>query len=83
MALGTAIDSKNFVGQVVERLTLDERFALAGKWVATEIYTPETTPLRRIQSIGDTPGECARDLAARDLDPKSHQFELLKQPYRA
>ena len=69
------------VGRSPERLTLAERFALAGKYVALEIYTPQAIPLRRIEAIGDSAGECLRELKARGLDPARFEFVRLTRPY--
>jgi len=71
----------NPIGRSPERLTLEERFALAGKYVALEIYTPQTIPLRRIEAIGDSTGECLRELTSRGLDPARFEFTRLTQPY--
>jgi len=62
-------------------LTLEERLALAGKFVALEIYTPETLPLRRIEAIGGSIEECMRTLKARNLDPAHFEFSRLRAPY--
>ena len=69
------------LGRSPERLSLEERFALAGKYVALEIYTPATIPLRRIEAIGDSAGECMRGLKARGLDPARFEFTRLTRPY--
>ena len=69
------------IGRSPERLSLEERFALAGKYVALEVYTPQAIPLRRIEAIGDSTGECVRGLKARGLDPARFEFTRLTQPY--
>jgi len=69
------------IGRAPERLTLEERFALAGKFVALEIYTPKTIPLRRIEAIGSTAADCLRALRARGLNPARFEFLQLKRPY--
>jgi len=71
----------NAVGRSPERLSLEERFALAGKYVALEIYTPEAIPLRRIEAIGDSTGECLRGLRTRGLDPARFEFVRITRPY--
>ncbi len=81
MPLTSRIDPNNVVGRAPERLTLDERHALAGKFIALEIYTPKTLPLRRIEAIGDTPEDCIRQLAARGLDPRNFELVRLTPPY--
>jgi hypothetical protein len=71
----------NAVGRSPERLSLEERFALAGRYVALEIYTPAAIPLRRIEAIGDSTGECVRGLRARGLDPARYEFVRITRPY--
>ena len=62
-------------------MTLAERLALAGKYIALEIYSPEALPLRRIEAIGDSLAECLRNLQARGLDPRRFEFTRLAKPY--
>ena len=69
------------LGRSPDQLTLEERRALAGNWIATEIYSPETTPLRRIEAIGDNVQECIAMLRRRSLDPLKFEFSPLKPPY--
>jgi hypothetical protein len=69
------------IGRNPDELTLPERAALAGKFVALEIYTPDTLPLRRIEAVGDSIAECVRTLKTRGLDPANFEFDLLKAPY--
>ncbi len=66
------------LGRSPDRLTLEERQTLAGKFVALEIYTPEALPLRRIEAIGDSLADCVRMLKARGLDPTQFEFSPLK-----
>jgi hypothetical protein len=74
-------DPQRAIGRSPDRLTLTERHALTGKYVALEIYTPEALPLRRIEAIGDTVQECVRQLVERGLDPLKFEFSLLEPPY--
>jgi len=69
------------IGRSPDRLDLYERCALTGKYIALEIYTPEDLPLRRIEAIGDSVPECARQLAGRGLDPMRFEFTRLAPPY--
>ena len=66
------------IGRSPERLSLKESLALAGKWMALEIYTPATLPLRRIQALGDSAEECMRQLAERGLDPRRFEYLPVK-----
>jgi hypothetical protein len=81
MAAAASIDPKKILGRAPERLTLEEQIALAGKFVALEIYSPETLPARRIEAIGDTAAECIGQLKARGLDPKKFEFSRLKPAF--
>jgi hypothetical protein len=76
-----AKDPQRAIGRSPDRLNLDERHALAGKYVALEIYTPEELPLRRIEAIGNDAQECVKQLVARGLDPTRFEFTRLTQPY--
>jgi hypothetical protein len=62
-------------------LTPAERLALTGKYIALEIYSPEAIPLRRIEAIGDSLGECLRTLQSRGLDPRLFEFSRIAPPY--
>ncbi len=74
-------DRERAIGRSPERLTLEERIQLAGKYIALEFYSPETLPLRRIEAIGDSLDECVRMLKARGLDPAQFEFTRLPPPY--
>ena len=77
----SAKDRDRAVGRAPERLTLEERLQLAGKYVALEIYSPENLPLRRIEAIGDSLDECVRMLQNRGLNPAHFEFTRLPPPY--
>jgi hypothetical protein len=73
--------SERALGRNPDQLTLEERTALAGKWIALEIYTPKNLALRRIEAVGDSVADCLRTLQARGLDPADFEFSVLKGPY--
>jgi hypothetical protein len=78
----TAIrDSQRAIGRSPDRLTLPERNALAGKFIALEIYTPENLAYRRIEAIGDSLADCVKTLKSRGLDPAQFEFTRLAPPY--
>ncbi len=81
MTASARSDPRRVLGRSPERLTLEERFALAGKYAALEIYTPEATPLRRIEAIGDTVEDCIRELEQRKLNPLAFEYVRLTPPY--
>ena len=82
------------VGKAPDDLTLTERAALAGKYIALEMYTPTVigevggkpevvVRLRRIEAIGNTPEECMQQLIAAGVDPINYEFSRLKPPFAA
>ncbi len=81
MAPAAKLDTQSYIGQSVERLPLDVREALAGKYIAREIYTPKTLPLQRIEAIADTLPQCVDILRQRGLDPMNYEFVRLNPAY--
>jgi len=81
MAISAASDPQQAIGRAPERLTLEERLALSGKFIALEIYTPEALPLRRIEAIGDSVDQCVAQLNQRKHDPARFEFIRLGPPY--
>ena len=69
------------MGRPFDGLTLAERLDHVGRWVAVEIYTPQTLPLRTIQAEGSSAIECAAALSALHLDPSHFELILLHPPY--
>ena len=69
------------IGRSPDRLTLPERFAVTGKYIALEIYTPENLAARRIEAIGDSLEECAAMLRSRGLQPEKFEFSRMGPPY--
>ncbi len=81
MGAGRRIDPSRYVGRSPDRLSLEERFAVAGMYAAFEMYTPQTLPLRRIEALGDSVAECAQSLKSRGLDVTRFEFLRLAPPY--
>jgi hypothetical protein len=81
MATASKLDLEKFVDRAPDRLTLAEREALVGKFVALEIYSPKNLALRRIAAIGDNIQECVAGLRRRNLDPLQYEFTPLNPPY--
>ncbi len=71
----------DFVGRAIDGLSLEERLEIAGRWVAMELYTPATLPLRQIAAIGDSAKACIASLQARGLDPKRFEYLPMRAPY--
>lgn len=70
------------IGREPERLTYQEQLTLDGKWIALEIYTPETLPLRHIAAVGDSAVECMRELAAKGMDARRFEFRPFRRSFR-
>jgi hypothetical protein len=81
MSASAAKDPRAAIGRNPDRLTLEERMALAGQYAAKEIYTPAALPLRRIEAIADSIDACVRVLKERGLDPLQFEFTRLAWPY--
>ena len=81
MAPKAASIADRVIGRNPDQLTIAERFALAGKFAAFEIYNPKDLPLRRIEGVGNTIEDCVRILIARGLDPSHFEFIVLKPSY--
>jgi len=81
MTVSAGKDPRRAIGRSPDRLSLEERLALTGKYIALEIYTPDDLPLRRIEAIGDSIADCVRQLTDRGLDPVRFEFSRLSPPY--
>jgi hypothetical protein len=75
------ITADKAIGRSPDRLSLEERLALTGKYIALEVYSPKTLPERRIEAIGDSLDACVRMLTSRGLDPGEFEFTRLPAPY--
>ena len=75
------LDAEKLIGRAPDRLTLAEREALVGKYIAQEIYTPNTLPLQQIEAVGDSVQECVLTLRGRGLDPLNFEFVRLPPSY--
>jgi hypothetical protein len=71
-----------FVGKSLDGLSLDDRWKLAGYWMATELYSPQRLPLRIMQAIGSDAAECIRQLRTAGADPELYEYMPIPQPYR-
>ena len=81
MPAASNLNAEKLIGRAPDRLTLAEREVLVGKYIAQEIYTPQTLPLQRIEAIGDSIQECVAMLRGRGLDPLSFEFSRLPPSY--
>ena len=81
MTVSAEKNLRQAIGRNPDRLTLEERMALAGKFIALEVYSPDTLPLRRIEAIGNSMEDCVRMLQSRGLDPRKFEYSVLTWPY--
>jgi len=81
MSATAAQDPRLAIGRSPDALTLGERTALAGQFVALEVYNPKDLPLRRIEAIGPDAAACIRQLRDRGLDPLKFEFVRLPPPF--
>jgi hypothetical protein len=81
MSVFTNVEPSKLVGFEYDRLSYEQRAALAGKWIAMEVYSPKTTPLRNIEAVGDSAEDCARQLLSRGLAPAKFEFSQVTPPY--
>ena len=71
---------RGFIGRSPDAISLKDRIALTGKWIAMELYSPRTLPLRLIEAIGDSPADCISMLKDRGLDAARYELIPLKSP---
>ncbi len=71
-------DSARFLGRSPDQLSLPERAVLRGRWIALEVYSPKTLPLKRIEAVGADAADCAVELRRRGLNPMEFEFMLYR-----
>jgi len=76
--MDSRFDFSRVIGRSPESLSPKQSLALAGQWMALEIYTPATVPLRRIQALGDSAEDCVRQLSEQGLDPRRFEYVAVK-----
>jgi len=79
--LKPSTNGSGFIGRSPDSLSVPERQALAGRWIALERYTPATLPLRLIEAIGESPAACMEQLATRGLSPDNYEFVPIMPAY--
>ncbi len=75
MSVLKSIDPSSLRGLEPDMLSFDQRLALAGRWIAVDIYTPRTLPVRRIVVVGESAVDCARQLAEQGEDPSRYEYQ--------
>lgn len=69
------------LGRHPDTLSIAERRQYAGRWIALEIYSPETLPVREIAAVGQTAADCAAQIHGRGLDPSKFEYTLIKPAF--
>lgn len=72
------VDSSKIIGRAPDQLSPAERAALRGRWIALEIYSPATLPLKRIEAVGENVAACAAEVARRGLKPSEFEYSLFR-----
>jgi hypothetical protein len=80
MSVFTAIKDEQLVGRELDSLNYVERLALAGKWVALELYKANNPLKRRIEWIAASQSECALGIRSKGLDPGKYEFLRVTRP---
>lgn len=81
MSLFTTVDTSKLIGAEIDNLSFDQHFALTGQWIALEVYTPKTRPIRRIAAVADSAADCMNAIASQGLDPAQFEFSKVTPPY--
>lgn len=71
---------ESLIGRSPDQLTFAEKRRYSGVWVAFELYSPQTAPLRKIAAAGASAAECIEQLAAAGRDPRQYEFTPLQPP---
>ncbi len=75
------LDFKALIGKPVDGFTLADQWRFAGVWIALELYTPQTLPMRLIAAAGTSASECIAQLREQGLEPERFEYRPLAQPY--
>ncbi len=70
-----------FAGRSPDRLTLDEREALVGYYMARQIYSPKNLALQRIETVAESVAACVENLKRAGKDPLEYEFVRFNPPY--
>ncbi len=74
------LDTSRFLNRSPDSFNPSEWRAVHGLWAAFELYSPQTTPLRRIQALGTNAAECMETLAVQGLPVTSFEYVPLRSP---
>lgn len=74
------LDPSRFLNRSPDSFSPAEWRAVHGLWAAFELYSPQTTPLRRIQALGASSSECMGTIAAQGLAVTNFEYVPLRSP---
>ena len=77
---GSSAGFERFIGRTLDNLTYREQLEAAGNWVAVEMYSPLTLPLRAFRAVGRNAAECRAQLRASGLDVTQFEYFPLHRP---
>ena len=77
----SSLNLEKFVGRSPDRLTLDEREALVGYYMARRVYTPNNLALQRIEAVGESVVACVEKLKRAEKNPLDYEFTRFNPPY--
>jgi hypothetical protein len=77
----SSLNLEKFAGRSPDRLTLDEREALVGYYMAREVYSPKNLALQRIETVGESVVACVENLKRAGKDPLNYEFTRFNPPY--
>ena len=72
---------QKYVGKYLDGLPLRDRWALTGKWVATELYSSARLPLRILRAVGTDAKDCVAQIKMNGLNPALFEYEPVPPPY--
>jgi hypothetical protein len=75
------LNLEKFAGRSHDRLTLDERAALVGYYMARQVYSPKNLALQRIETVGESVGACVENLKRAGKNPLDYEFTRFNPAY--
>ena len=77
----SSLNLEKFAGRSPDRLTLDEREALVGYYMARQVYSPKNLALQRIETVGESVAACVENLKRAGKNPLDYEFTRFNPPY--
>ncbi|MDX2150431.1 MAG: hypothetical protein SFV54_06840 [Bryobacteraceae bacterium] len=77
-----SIKESALLGRVPEELSIDDRRAFAGWWIAVPLYSPATLPPRAIAAAAPSSAACIAALRSQGRDPRAFELTIVQPPFR-